>query len=226
MPKKPLPKCASCPGGLKEKACTNPVGGRPSKGCPTLSGKKLAKKAMELYRQEGTFEFAREANKQEGACYIDKEKRPYVLHPVKTRILEIKEFARRMGYEKLGLVFCGGLAREASVVNQMLKGWGFEVVSVMCKVGGVPKEDLGLEEEDKIFQGQFEPMCNPILQALLVNEAKTEFNVLLGLCVGHDSLFFKHAEAPTTVFAVKDRVTGHNPLACIYTPSYYGWLNS
>jgi uncharacterized metal-binding protein len=40
--------------------------------------------------------------------------------------------------------------------------------------------------------------------------------------VAHDSLFFKHAEAPTTVLAVKDRVTGHNPLAAIYlSDSYY-----
>ena len=65
-------------------------------------------------------------------------------------------------------------------------------------------------------------MCNPIFQAKLLNREKTQFNVLLGLCVGHDSLFFKYAEAPTTVLAVKDRVTGHNPLAAIYlSDSYY-----
>ena len=58
-------------------------------------------------------------------------------------------------------------------------------------------------------------MCNPIYQAKLLNHEKTDFNILLGLCVGHDSLFFKFAEAPTTVLAVKDRVTGHNPLAAI-----------
>ena len=65
-------------------------------------------------------------------------------------------------------------------------------------------------------------MCNPIYQAKILNKAKTEFNILLGLCVGHDSLFFKYAKAPTTVLAVKDRVTGHNPLAAIYlSHSYY-----
>jgi len=65
-------------------------------------------------------------------------------------------------------------------------------------------------------------MCNPIYQARLLNNEKTEFNILLGLCVGHDSLFFKYAEAPNTVLAVKDRVTGHNPLAAIYlSQSYY-----
>ena len=70
-----------------------------------------------------------------------------------------------------------------------------------------------------------EPMCNPVYQAKLLNAEKTELNVLLGLCVGHDSLFFKYADAFTTVLAVKDRVTGHNPLAPVYlSGSYYGKL--
>jgi uncharacterized metal-binding protein len=65
-------------------------------------------------------------------------------------------------------------------------------------------------------------MCNPVYQAKLLNDEKVDLNVLLGLCVGHDSLFFKYGEAPTTVLAVKDRVTGHNPLAAIYlADSYY-----
>jgi uncharacterized metal-binding protein len=64
-------------------------------------------------------------------------------------------------------------------------------------------------------------MCNPVLQAMVLNKGKTEFNVLLGLCVGHDSLFFKYAEAPCTVLAVKDRLLGHNPLAAIYNLDHY-----
>jgi len=64
-------------------------------------------------------------------------------------------------------------------------------------------------------------MCNPIGQALVLNEAKTEFNILMGLCVGHDSLFLKNSDAPVTVFAVKDRVLGHNPLAAIYNYDTY-----
>jgi uncharacterized metal-binding protein len=55
-----------------------------------------------------------------------------------------------------------------------------------------------------------------------LNENKTEFNVVMGLCVGHDSLFLKYAEVPCTVLAAKDRLLGHNPLAAIYTiDSYY-----
>ena len=81
---------------------------------------------------------------------------------------------------------------------------------------------IGITDEQKIARGTDEAMCNPIFQANLLNHEKTEFNILLGLCVGHDSLFFKYSEAPTTVLAVKDRVTGHNPLAAIYlSDSYY-----
>jgi uncharacterized metal-binding protein len=45
---------------------------------------------------------------------------------------------------------------------------------------------------------------------------------VVGLCVGHDSLFFRHSVAPVTVLVAKDRVTGHNPVAALYTShSYY-----
>lgn len=56
----------------------------------------------------------------------------------------------------------------------------------------------------------------------LSNEANTDLNILLGLCVGHDSLFIKYSKAPITVFAVKERVLVHNPLGAIYqVGSYY-----
>ena len=65
-------------------------------------------------------------------------------------------------------------------------------------------------------------MCNPIGQAMLLNEAATGLNVVIGLCVGHDSLFFRNSAAPATVLVAKDRVTGHNPVAALYTShSYY-----
>ena len=65
-------------------------------------------------------------------------------------------------------------------------------------------------------------MCNPIAQAKILNKEGTEFNVVVGLCVGHDSLFFKYAHAPTTVLIAKDRVFGHNPAAGLYlSGSYY-----
>ena len=70
--------------------------------------------------------------------------------------------------------------------------------------------------------GEEETMCNPMAQAGICNDAETDFNMMMGLCVGHDSLFLKNSRAYTTVFAVKDRLLGHNPLALVYTSkSYY-----
>lgn len=57
-------------------------------------------------------------------------------------------------------------------------------------------------------------MCNPIAQAELLNEAGTELNIIVGLCVGHDALFIRHSKAPVTVLAAKDHVYDNAPLEC------------
>ena len=143
------------------------------------------------------------------------------------RLKETVEFCKRMGYHKLGLAFCKGLRKEARIVADLLRAQGFEVVSVICKTGGISKEEVGIPEEVKIHPGEFEAMCNPIAQAEILNQADTDFNVVIGLCVGHDSLFLSHSKKMCTVLAVKDRLLGHNPLAAVYTNhSYYGFLNN
>ncbi len=63
-----------------------------------------------------------------------------------------------MGYRKLGVAFCSGLPEEARALTRILWAQGFEVVSVVCKVGGKPKETIGIREEEKIRIGQFETM--------------------------------------------------------------------
>lgn len=218
--KKTLAACAACAPPAFERACMRP-GGKPSPGCPTLLEQELLAEANQRYQDPATGQFARQASLQEAACYANRHQRPYTMQPTKTRLVEIAEFAGRMGYKRLGLAFCIGLANEAALVAEVLAGRGFQVVSASCKAGATPKEELGLGDESKIFRGGFESMCNPVFQAELLNRASTEFNVLLGLCVGHDSLFFQQAKAPTTVLAVKDRVTGHNPLAALYTSGTY-----
>lgn len=215
------PKCASCGHETPEKICMSEEGSS-QKGCPTITREGLLKEANKEYDVADVREFARQASIQEASCYQNRGQTPYVMQPSKTRIIEICEFSKRMGYEKLGLAFCIGLAKEAKVVGEIFKEHGFEVVSVLCKAGRSQKEIIGISDEEKINPGSKEVMCNPVFQAKLLNQEETDFNILMGLCVGHDSLFFKYAEAPTTVLAVKDRVTGHNPLAAIYlSDSYY-----
>ena len=139
-----------------------------------------------------------------------------------TRVEEIMDFARRMGWHHLGIAHCAGLMEEAKAARDIFMAGGFEVSSVCCKVGSIAKEDVGLTEEEKVHPGEFEVLCSPVGQAALLAEAGTEFNVVVGLCVGHDSLFFMHSKAPATVLVAKDRVLGNNPAAALYTShSYY-----
>jgi uncharacterized metal-binding protein len=216
-----LPNCALCPIPALDRLCKQ-EDGRSPRFCPTLTKGELLTRCLEEYEKPALREFARQSSIQEGAGYGDRELGYARVKPVKPRILEVIEFARRMDYRRLGLVFCVGLRKEAKVIERLFSSHGFEVVSVICKVGRVPKETIGVDRDQQIDSGTVESMCNPIMQAMVVNEASTELNVLLGLCVGHDSLFLKHAEAPCTVLAVKDRLLGHNPLAAIHTlDSYY-----
>lgn len=207
------PDCARC----GTHACHEEPGTAPyPESCPIVRQEEVLAAACERYAQPDLRTLAQAAARTEAAGYCRE-----------TRIEEVMSFARRLGARRLGLAFCIGLSREAAVAQEILEAHGFEVVSVCCKVGSIPKEEIGLEDGEKIHPGQYEALCNPIGQALLLNAAATELNVVVGLCVGHDSLFFRHSQAPATVLVAKDRVLGHNPVAALYTSrSYYRRLRS
>lgn len=138
-----------------------------------------------------------------------------------TRLEETIEYARLCGFHRLGVAFCTGLKAEAKVLVQTLEENGFEVATAVCKFGSLPKETLGLTDAEKVRPGGFEAMCNPIGQAALLDAAGSEFSIVFGLCVGHDTLFLKHTKAPATVLVAKDRVLAHNPIGALYCQSYY-----
>jgi uncharacterized metal-binding protein len=213
------PACAKC--GIKNKICRSPEGQGPD-SCPTLHREEVVRKANEEYARPDLFKFAHEASVQEAECYVNRDVKPYVLHPTKPRVQEICEFAQKMGYKKLGMAFCSALHREALSLAQILEVQGYEVVSVVCKAGRTPKEHIGIQDGEKVRIGEFESMCSPIAQAMILNEEKTDFNILVGLCVGHDSLFLRYSKAYCTVLVAKDRVLARNPCAALYTTgSYY-----
>ena len=160
-------------------------------------------------------------------CYEDPENHKVMLaaaeveyeHYCKyTRVEEIMEFARKIGAKKIGIATCVGLLKESRILASILRGQGFEVVGVACKAGCVNKTEVGIPEECCEIGIH---MCNPILQAKFLNSKKTDLNVVMGLCVGHDSLFYKYSEALTTTGVTKDRVLGHNPAAALYTADTY-----
>jgi uncharacterized metal-binding protein len=146
-------------------------------------------------------------------------------YPMASRMENTIDFAQQIGAKRLGIATCVGCLREARIAQEILESHGFEVWSVGCKAGSIPKEEVGLRDDEKIHPGQFEPICDPVSQARLLNQARTDLNVVVGLCVGHDSLFFKYSDALATVLIAKDRVSGHNPAAALYTSqSYYSRL--
>lgn len=135
------------------------------------------------------------------------------------RVQETIEFAKRMNFHKIGIATCVGLIQETRILAGILRRHGFEVFGIACKAGAVPKVELGIDERCNAVGVN---ACNPILQAKLLNAEQTDMNIVMGLCVGHDSLFYKYSEALTTTLVVKDRVLGHNPVAALYTSqSYY-----
>ena len=216
-----IPGCARCSFQPSERICQSADGKAPPY-CTTTNHAGVISAALKEFQKPEIQEFAKQASIQEGCGYADRERGYDHVRPIKPRIMEIIEFAERMAYHRLGLAFCIGLRKEAREVEKLFVSKGFEVVSSLCKIGRTSKESIGVRGDQQIRIGAFESMCNPIAQAYVLNAAETDFNVLMGLCVGHDSLFFKYSQAPCTVFAVKDRVLGHNPLAAIYTlDSYY-----
>jgi len=138
-----------------------------------------------------------------------------------TRVEEIIAFARRIGAKKIGIAACISLNFEARIFVKILKAHGLKSYCAICKVGSIDKTEVGIPENLKVQKGSFEAICNPILQAKILAKQKTDLNVIVGLCVGHDSLFIKYSEAPVTTLITKDRVTGHNPAAALYTAQFY-----
>jgi len=192
--------------------------------CPTKVKKDVMEEALQEYEREDVREFARLASVQEFECY---EHTPDGIRTKIPRIEETIQFAWKNGFHKLGLAFCSGVANEARMITEIFEGKGFEIVSVCCKAGAIPKERIGIKPEEKITgPGFYEAMCNPITQAEILNSEEVDFVILMGLCVGHDSLFIRYCRIPMTVLVVKDRVMGHNPLAAVYLSRspYYGRL--
>ena len=95
----PIPACASCHVAQPKRACRIPEGVA-GKACPTEYQAALLAAANAEYADPAVAEFARQASLQEAACYANRHERPYVMQPSKTRIQEICEVARRMGYQE------------------------------------------------------------------------------------------------------------------------------
>jgi uncharacterized metal-binding protein len=211
----------------QNKGTTNCWSGDPAQAppkpgnCPSDVFAEVVQESFEKYRGDSEdAKIAFVAARVEGLCYQPVPGSDAV-NAHWTRVEDTIAFAKLMGYRKIGLATCIGLLDETERLSKIMTAQGFEPVSVCCKAGSIDKMELGLQESDKVRPGTFEPACNPIAQAEICNRLGTDMNIIVGLCVGHDMLFNKHSKAPVTTLVVKDRVTGHNPIAVLYGQNFY-----
>lgn len=212
------PKCAKC----RSKPCRQGIGEKTILPvyCPIKNFQKTIEAVAARYRDKKIKPFYLSAALTEKEGYEEKAARSEgKIIPLRPRIREVAEFAKKIEAEKVGMAFCSGLSDEAGRAASILEGHGLEVCSIACSCGSLDKTEVGIPPEHKIKNpDHFEAACNPLLQAEILNMLDTSFNILVGLCIGHDMLFTRHSRSPVTTLIVKDRLSGHNPLISLYSP--------
>ena len=205
------PRCDRCGGNECQRGeeIINP-------NCPILRENIDEIEIVSRYLKEKIVPIYRIASKIEKETYREING---AITPIRPRIAEVIAFCKELGFERVGVAFCAGLIWEAGRICEILEKSSLEVASVMCKCFSVEKEELGIPRESYIRGGK-EKGCNPLMQAEMLNRAGTELNFIVGLCIGHDILFTQHSEAPVTTLVVKDRMSGHNTIAPLYS-SYF-----
>jgi uncharacterized metal-binding protein len=220
-----LPDCAQCAAVQRKAGTTRCWSADPDSApaapgaCPTQRRPDLIEETLAGYREGEDGRLARMAARVEGLCYQASD--DGALHARWTRVEDTVALARLMGWRRIGIATCIGLLEETARLEEILRAQGLEPVSICCKVGSIDKVRLGIPDGEKVRPGTFEPACNPVAQARLLNASATDMNVIVGLCVGHDMLFARHSQAPVTTLVAKDRVTGHNPVAALYGQNFY-----
>mgnify|MGYP003933863073 CR=1 FL=1 len=127
------------------------------------------------------------------------------------RVAEFIYYCLGMEYKHIGVAFCVEMFQEVEILARLLRRF-FQVSTVCCKIGGRTEADLITAVEGIC--------CNPIGQARVLNKLKTEMNAAVGLCVGCDSIFAQHSEAPVSTLFVKDKSLANNPVSALYSKYY------
>ncbi|MCI4443137.1 MAG: DUF1847 domain-containing protein [Lentimicrobium sp.] len=123
------------------------------------------------------------------------------------RIDEIISIARGMNIKRIGIAHCITFSGEAQILKKYLEKH-FEVYTVDCKYGRIPKKEILGGEGSRI-------MCNPAGQADYLNNKNTELNISMGLCVGHDMIFSKSSNGLVTNLFDKDFTNNNDPAQAI-----------
>ena len=130
-----------------------------------------------------------------------------------------RHLCKTLGAKKIGVISCSGLAKETRHFISYLKEEGI-YCQLLCDLqgGAVAKEgEIGLPESVKTKDRPHDSICTPVLQAYILEREKTDLNVIIGLCIDHDSLFIRHSIAPVAHLIGKNQVHEHNPTAAVAT---------
>jgi len=219
-----LPQCVKCPAYCSRMTSEEIDRDVLPQYCPMKTSEETIKSAIDRYKNDDVKRIYVPATITEKEAY---EVVRGVTMAVRPRIKELIEFGKLIDAKTMGVAFCAGMQDEAARIVAILERSGFDVASVRCKCGGTDKTRLRVAKEYKIGDAlKFEAACNPVLQAQLLNDAGTDINIIVGLCLGHDMLFTMNSKAPVTTLIVKDRLLGHNPVIALYSGYHKGILES
>lgn len=129
------------------------------------------------------------------------------LNPKVDRVDEIIAYCREAGIRNIGIANCISFEKQAERLQDILTSNGFTVEKANCKLGRV--------KFDELVPGYKGVSCNPAGQANYLDEKKTELNIMMGLCLGHDIIFNARSKAPVTSLVVKDRKLDHHTLSML-----------
>ncbi len=136
------------------------------------------------------------------------------------RLSELIYFGLEMNYRRIGVAYCVDLNEPAQILVGVLRRF-FETIPVCCKIGGKPVPEPGQSAIGAVGSPIVGPIaCNPLGQAEMLNSMSPDLNVIVGLCVGVDSVFAGASEAPVTTLFVKDKSLANNPIGALYSDYY------
>ena len=112
------PGCAYCPPSVQ--ACRQGEGPERGPGfCPSRVAEDGIEAAAALYEEPTLRRIAQESARVESEGYCQW-----------TRVEEICQFAKKMGFERIGIASCISFLNQAYTLSGILESHGFEVVSI------------------------------------------------------------------------------------------------
>jgi len=176
-------QCASC----FEQLCVG--GGHQEKDfCPMHVHPEIFDDADKVYRRD------RETKLMAKNAAI-MESRGYILWP---RLKDIIEFSKRMKYDKMAILFCPDLWKEAKKTRTILSENGFTVASRVCGIG---KSNPQPPDE---FMSE-------------VNEFSPDIVINTGLCVPFEAQVLRLSKVPVSTFIARDKKLNNYPASAVYS---------